>query len=488
MSTQSKRYFNYLALLLLLGALAFLVIQYKTISRAIDNDDNLADSHQWFKPFKQWYQINWHQQAIGWASVELEKTNNAYVITEQDAIEGRVNGERLRFEFSRKLYFKSKAPYRLFKGAIDSIEPQLTVNKSFKNGLEHLAVIETRNGKTSERQQAAINYNLKDYLSLRQFIRAKPANKALHISKELNNDDLGLHYSRYEVLKQPSSTKKAFVLRHQLQNSSKIKAEYLSEASSLNVSSDGVIKNILKPNGMHFIASKLKVSLNPEMQKDLYLSSGIPIDKPLGEPKTIKKLLVSLSKGSWKLMSINPARLSSDLLVLTPGMALQSKVPTQIQKPRMERSTGSQALFKLYQSLSLDTVSDAEKVKKLVTFVNEYLEYQVLPANFNLDDVLTSRVGDCSEHALLLSELLRYAQIPARHISGLVYLGDEEQRFGGHVWVEAYYDGAWHPVDPTWNLIQTTATHIPLVIGAHKSPKALLNALKLELKLEKLSR
>lgn len=479
MKLQRSRYLKHIALLLLLGVVAFFFIRYKTLEK-LDEQTPIN-----FQPFKQWYQINWHQQAIGWASIELEKSDSAYIVTEQDAIEGRVNGERLRFEFSRKLYFKTKAPYSLFKGNINSVEPQLTVSKSFKNDLNNLVVTETRNGKVSERQQALLEYSLSDYLSLRQFIATKPANKSLHIRKELNNDDLGLHYSRYEVLSQPSPTKNTFVLRHQLQNSNKVKAGYLSEASTLKVSPDGAIKNILKPNGMHFIASKLKVSLNPEMQKDLYLNSGIPVDKPLGDPKTIKSLSLSLVKGTWGLMGIDPSNLQSNLLTLRSGAQFKPKSVFVPAKPQVDPSS---ALSKLYKTLPLKDLSNKQKVSKLVNFVNGYLDYQVLPANFNLNDILTNRVGDCSEHALLLSELLRQAAIPARQISGLVYLGDDEQRFGGHVWVEAFYDNAWHPVDPTWNLTQTTATHIPLAIGAYKSPKALLNSTKLELKLEKLSR
>lgn len=479
MKLQPSHYLKYLALLLLLGAVAFFFFGYKSFT---DSNEKTSES---FKPFKQWYQINWHKQAIGWASVELEKNDSAYIVTEQDAIEGRVNGERLRFEFLRKLYFQTQAPYLLVKGEIESREPQLVVIKSFSNDIKAMSLNEIRNGKRSQKKQKPIEYTLSDYLSLRKFIAAQPKAKALHIHKELNNDDLGLHYSRYEILATPSKTKNSFKLRHQLQNSNKIQADYLSEASIVEVKPTGIIQSITKPNGMRFIASKLKVSLNPEMQKDLYLNSGIPVDKPLGDPKTIKSLSLSLAKGTWGLMDIHPSNLQSNLLTLTSGATLKPKRAVIPAKPQVDPSP---ALSKLYKTLPLKGLSSEQKVSKLVNFVNTHLDYQVLPANFNLDDILTNKIGDCSEHALLLSELLRHAAIPARQISGLVYLGDEEQRFGGHVWVEAYYDGAWHPVDPTWNLTQTTATHIPLVIGAYKSPKALLNAGRLELKLEQLKR
>lgn len=61
--------------------------------------------------------------------------------------------------------------------------------------------------------------------------------------------------------------------------------------------------------------------------------------------------------------------------------------------------------------------------------------------------------------------MLAAANIPAREVNGLVYLGDHEKRFGGHVWVEALVDGYWVAVDPTWNLVEVTSTHIPAAMS-----------------------
>ena len=62
--------------------------------------------------------------------------------------------------------------------------------------------------------------------------------------------------------------------------------------------------------------------------------------------------------------------------------------------------------------------------------------------------------------------LARALGIPAREVRGLVDLGDEETAWGGHAWAEVVLDGRWRPVDPTWNLVTPTATHVAIERGS----------------------
>jgi transglutaminase-like putative cysteine protease len=63
-------------------------------------------------------------------------------------------------------------------------------------------------------------------------------------------------------------------------------------------------------------------------------------------------------------------------------------------------------------------------------------------------DVVRSREGDCTEHAVLLAALCRARKIPARVAIGLVY----SQQVGGfayHMWTEVWIKDRWLPVDST---------------------------------------
>jgi hypothetical protein len=58
-------------------------------------------------------------------------------------------------------------------------------------------------------------------------------------------------------------------------------------------------------------------------------------------------------------------------------------------------------------------------------------------------DVLRTGEGDCTEHSVLLTAVLRAAGVPARTAVGLVY---SEGSMIGHMWAEAY-SGCWRSVD-----------------------------------------
>lgn len=76
-------------------------------------------------------------------------------------------------------------------------------------------------------------------------------------------------------------------------------------------------------------------------------------------------------------------------------------------------------------------------------------------------DVLETRVGDCNEHTVLATALLRAARVPARMAVGVVYF---EGRFYYHAWVEAYY-GRWTSLDPLIHQLPADATHIRFMTG-----------------------
>ncbi|MBW2120167.1 MAG: transglutaminase domain-containing protein [Deltaproteobacteria bacterium] len=76
-------------------------------------------------------------------------------------------------------------------------------------------------------------------------------------------------------------------------------------------------------------------------------------------------------------------------------------------------------------------------------------------------EVLKTKVGDCNEHAVLLTALLRAAGIPARLCVGVVY---SRGSFFYHAWTESYL-GEWISMDATLNQMPADVTHIKLVQG-----------------------
>ena len=76
--------------------------------------------------------------------------------------------------------------------------------------------------------------------------------------------------------------------------------------------------------------------------------------------------------------------------------------------------------------------------------------------------VLRSREGDCTEHAVLLAALARAAGIPSRVVAGLTY---HRKRFVGHMWTEVWV-GEWMPLDATIGRGRVSADHIAFATSA----------------------
>ena len=106
-------------------------------------------------------------------------------------------------------------------------------------------------------------------------------------------------------------------------------------------------------------------------------------------------------------------------------------------------------------------------------------------------EIAKSMRGDCTEHATLLAAMMRSRGIPARVVTGLVYV-ERVSAFTSHMWTEAYIDGSWLPFDSATGAKGTGADRIKLSDSALDFPPSgavalflpllpLLNDTKIEL-------
>ncbi|MBN2122702.1 MAG: lasso peptide biosynthesis protein [Deltaproteobacteria bacterium] len=99
--------------------------------------------------------------------------------------------------------------------------------------------------------------------------------------------------------------------------------------------------------------------------------------------------------------------------------------------------------------------------RRLMEWVHEHLQKRPVLSLPSALEVLRTGLGDCNEHAVLLTALLRASGIPARLSIGLVYT---RGKFFYHAWTEAYL-GKWITMDATMNQMPTDVTHVKLIEG-----------------------
>ena len=99
-----------------------------------------------------------------------------------------------------------------------------------------------------------------------------------------------------------------------------------------------------------------------------------------------------------------------------------------------------------------------DQVQLLLNYVDIFIKDDYLANPLSVYDIVETKIGDCTEHALLFNTLARAVGIPSRELSGIINY--EDNKFALHAWNEVVIDGYWYPVDPTWNYIVPPLTHI----------------------------
>lgn len=113
------------------------------------------------------------------------------------------------------------------------------------------------------------------------------------------------------------------------------------------------------------------------------------------------------------------------------------------------------------------STGNAARMQRLQAFVSHYISHKNLSVGYaSALEVLHSREGDCTEHAVLLGALARALGIPARVVVGLVYMphfADARAALVPHAWVQAWVGDHWRSYDAA--LDGFDSGHIALAVG-----------------------
>lgn len=137
------------------------------------------------------------------------------------------------------------------------------------------------------------------------------------------------------------------------------------------------------------------------------------------------------------------------------------------REPSAWVQSDSALIIDLAKRASDGATEPMEQMRKAEAFVRQYIFGKTLSVGYaSALEVATTRQGDCTEHALLLTAIARALGIPSRVATGLAYVssfGDRDDVFVPHAWTEAYVDGRWQGFDAALNGFD--AGHIALAVG-----------------------
>ncbi|HEY1784450.1 MAG TPA: transglutaminase-like domain-containing protein, partial [Pirellulales bacterium] len=118
-----------------------------------------------------------------------------------------------------------------------------------------------------------------------------------------------------------------------------------------------------------------------------------------------------------------------------------------------------------------------QRAEALIAVVHRHLKPDAQALGATLASAVANRRGVCLHFAQLFEVLARASDLPTRTVNGLASGGDSQ--FGPHEWVEILYDGRWHSIDPTFQMLKAPA-HIQFAnAGFLSTPDAQIEVVKI---------
>jgi len=143
--------------------------------------------------------------------------------------------------------------------------------------------------------------------------------------------------------------------------------------------------------------------------------------------------------------------------------------------------TKNKRITELAQKETGKAASDLERVKILSAWVFNNLEKRPVLGIPDALTTLSTKMGDCNEHAALFAALARNVGIPTRVVAGVTFF---EGAFYYHAWNEVCLDSSWYSLDTTKNQFPADLSHLKFVEGetsAQVKIAALIGKLQIEI-------
>ncbi len=212
----------------------------------------------------------------------------------------------------------------------------------------------------------------------------------------------------------------------------------------------------------------------PELLVQTFLYPDKPIERPRETTRAVYRIHVEdgpvpelPSVGNQRVERLEDGVRVSVELGSSPRLGTaEQPVVEPLLRPSAYLAHRDPALRRLVTEATRGAGKDAAaRAEAIRAFVHGYLTEKDLGSVLaTASEVAASRSGDCTEHSVLTTALLRGDGIPARVVTGLVYVDrfvGQSRFFGYHMWSQAWIDGRWVDLDATL-AVPFDAAHITL--------------------------
>lgn len=374
-------------------------------------------------------------------------------------------GQKVEMKITQRIVFENKAPYRMMQASLDQFDgaaKKITVTR-VGDGFEMTDEVA---GQKRTKKVATLDYTLNDALASEVWLSRGPKVGDQITYKDFELQEWRIDQSRSKVLAIKNSLVAGVEVKYY-----EIETESRKEMLRLTSRHDAK-GNMLSGSFAIFElrAEPEQQAKNTEFSQDLFVLGMVKIDQNIGRTTQIKELVLEILHKDGEVFEGGPRqaveKTGDGKRLLKVGKTYGQPVKAtakEIEESLQESNTHAVNHPKV-QAMAKEAVGDAktpqEKVKNIVAYVNRFVEPSLSASLPNIHDLMEKKKGDCKSFALLFTNLARAAGLPAREVSGLLYMGDDVKAFGGHAWNEVVLDGVWVPIDASLNQTEVDAGHL----------------------------
>jgi hypothetical protein len=430
-----------------------------------------------------WYGVYLQNKKIGYLRNDRKRMGDQ-IIEEQIMSMKLVSfGKKVEISSTQTMTFSGSAPYPLLSAMLveksGPIEKKTAITRV--RGMGYEAVHEV-GGEKRTTLLKDIDYTLADASATEVWVRGAPKIGDVVVTRNFDPEQLKMDVHTNKVLSSKKSLAGGVQVHfYEVETNSKLR-----QIKSLNRYDDQ--GTTLSANIVIFELRKEteEQARDTQYSQDLFVMGMVKLDRGIGSTGKVAELVLEVDGKEAEAFEDGPRQSvvatdkGSRLIKLGKKYGKQQKA-TEAEIKEALAETNSYPLNHprikaLAEKVTDGARTDDEKVAKIVAFVHDFVKPHLAASAPNIHDLLEKKSGDCKSYSLLFNNLARAAGVPAREVSGLLYVGDDFKAFGGHAWNEVVLGGYWVPVDASMGETEVNATHISFGTE-HRATKNLLTTL-----------
>jgi hypothetical protein len=430
-----------------------------------------------------WFGVYQKDKKIGYVRNERKRVDGKYVEEQLMSMKLVSFNQKIEISTAQTSVFESAPSYRMVRTVLIEKSGPMSKKTTFtwndKEGT--YTTVHEVGGESRKSVLKDIDYTMADASATEVWVRGKPEVGATVVTRSFDPSETKMDAQTNKILSSKRSLAGGVKVHfYEVETISKLRdfktlSRYDDQGNTL--SADVLIFELRKETE--------EQAKDTQYSQDLFVMGMVKIDKGIGSTGKVAELIVEVEGKESEVFEDGPrqsvvASENGKLVKLGKKYGKEQKATDAEIKEALAETNAYPITHAKIKDLADKVTEGARtpeaKVAKIVAFVHKYVRPSLTAQAPEIHDLIKNKKGDCKSYALLFNNLARAAGVPAREVSGLLYVGDDFKAFGGHAWNEVVLNGTWVPIDASMGETEVNATHI--CFGTeHRATKNLLTTL-----------